>query len=163
LLNPTQRVKRSVDGATSPELPLPGVVTVVVVPESTNPQPTPSADTLRLVADYLDKHRLLTTELYVCAPRYRQVHVRAQVLASTSADSGVVERTLRQRLLDYFHPLRGGRKGTGWEFGQKIDFSETYGHILNTPGVVSIKTDTFRTFVDDEAVPACTDVPLEPD
>jgi predicted phage baseplate assembly protein len=163
LLNPMQRVKRSGDGANAPELPLPGVVTVVVVPESTNPRPTPSADTLRLVADWLDSHRLLTTELYVCAPRYRQVHIRAQVLASPSADSGVVERTLRQRLLDYFHPLRGGRKGTGWEFGQTIDFSETYGHILNTPGVVSIRTDSFRTFVDDDAVLACTDVPLEPD
>ena len=163
LLNPSQRVRRAGDGSTSPELPLPGVVTVVVVPESTNPRPTPSGDTLKLVADWLDSHRLLTTELYVAAPRYRQVHIRAQVLASPSADSGVVERELRQRLLDYFHPLRGGRRSSGWDFGQTIDFSETYGHILNTPGVVSIRTDSFQTFVDDEAVPACTDVPLEPD
>lgn len=164
LLNPNYRIKRPISGGLpAPEVPIPGVVTVIVVPDSTDLMPTPSSATLGLVADWLDQHRLLTAELYVAAPRYRLVHIRARVIADPSADSGVVQQQLTAALLAYFHPLTGGPKGQGWDFGGTIDFSGTYRQILSVPGVQRIDTSSVATFVDDELVPACTDYPLEPD
>ena len=48
-----------------PGVKVPGVVTVIVVPDADDPTPTPSEGTLRTVCAYLDQRRLLTTELYV--------------------------------------------------------------------------------------------------
>ena len=50
-----------------PALPVPGVVTVIVVPNGADddPSPLPSDGTLRTVCAYLNLRRLLTTELYV--------------------------------------------------------------------------------------------------
>jgi predicted phage baseplate assembly protein len=164
LLNPNYRIKRPAVGSVpAPEVPIPGVVTVIVVPDSTDPQPLPSSDTLNLVAQWLDQHRLLTAELYVAAPHYRQVHIRARVIAKPSADSGVVQQQLLAGLLRYFHPLTGGADGQGWSFGGTIDFSGTYRQILSNAGVARIDTSSVETFVDDQLVPPCTDFPLEPD
>ena len=164
LLSPTYRIKRSASGGLpAPEVPIPGVVTVIVVPDSTDPKPTPSTATLGLVANWLDQHRLLTAELFVAPPRYRLVHIRARVIADPSADGGVVQQKLVAALLAYFHPLTGGLKGQGWDFGGTIDFSATYRQILSVPGVQRIDTSSVATFVDDELVPSCTDYPLEPD
>lgn len=164
LLNPNYRIKRPTAGSVpAPEVPIPGVVTVIVIPDSTDPMPMPSTATLGLVADWLDQHRLLTAELYVAPPRYRQIHIRARVIADPSADSGAVQQQLTAGLLAYFHPLTGGAKGQGWDFGGTIDFSGTYRQILSVPGVARIDTSSVATFVDDQLVPACTDFLLEPD
>jgi len=42
---------------------IPGVVSVIVVPDADVPNPTPSEGTLRTVCAYLDERRLITTEL----------------------------------------------------------------------------------------------------
>jgi hypothetical protein len=144
-------------------VPTPGTITVVVVPASSNPQPMPSEDTLRLVAKWLDGHRLVTSELYVTGPHYREVSIRAKVIAEPSASSGQLEQTLRNRLLAYFHPLSGGSDGDGWDFGGTIYFSETYRQILTTPGVLRIESGAVTTFLDGQSQPVGTDIDLEPD
>ena len=53
-----------------PGTKIPGVVTVIVVPDNDQPNPTPSEATIRLVCAYLNQRRLLTTELYVIPPSY---------------------------------------------------------------------------------------------
>jgi Baseplate J-like protein len=159
LHNPRFQLSRAGAG----EVPMPGMITVVVVPESTTAQPQPSEDTLRLVANWFDGHRLVTSELFVTGPRYREVSIRARVIAKPSASSGEVELALRSRLLAYFHPLSGGSDGTGWNFGGTIYFSETYRQILTTPGVLRIESGAVTTFVDGVNQPPGTDVDLEPD
>ncbi len=141
-------------GATS--LPVPGVVTVMVVPDSLE-------ETLALVARWLNKHRLITTEVYVAAPKYRKVKIEARVIVDPSVSSGQVEETLKQKLLDYFHPLRGGNDGAGWEFGGTIYFSETYRLILDTPGVALVEGGAVITYVDDKRMESCKDIVLAQD
>ena len=148
-------------GMPAVEAPVPGVVTVVVVPQSTSPRPQPSEETLRLVAQYLDRHRLITTELYVTGPRYREVSVRAKVIASPSAGSGEVQRSLEQRLLEYYHPILGGADRKGWSFGRTVYFSETYRQILTTPGVLRIDGQV-TTYLDGKQYEG-KDIELEPD
>jgi hypothetical protein len=164
LLNPNFRMSRSpVDGSPQVDVPVPGAVTIIVVPQSSNPMPMPTAGTLQLVANWLDQHRLLTAELFVAAPHYRQVHIEVDIVVDPTADLGIVQAAVLATLTGYFHPLSGGSDGTGWDFGGTIYFSETYRQILDVPGVSRIVTGSLKTYVDDELQDAATDVVLQPD
>ena len=164
LLNPSFRVLRSpVDGGPQVEAPIPGAVTVVVIPKSPQPQPIPSESTLQLVSNWLDKHRLLTCEVFVAAPRYRQVRIEVQVIAKPTFDLGAVGTAVLNQLLAYFNPLPpGGAQGAGWDFGGTIYFAETYRQIFAAAGV-SLIAGTLKTYVDNVLQPPCTDIQLQPD
>jgi len=164
LLNPNFRLTRSAaDGMPEAEVPIPGAVTVIVVPDGTAPNPIPTPGTLQLVANYLDQHRLLTSELFVAAPRYREVRVEVHVIAEPTADLGNVEKGVHDRLLAYFHPLTGGDDGTGWPFGGVMDFSETYRHIFEVDGVDRIDTASIKTYLDQVLQASCSNAQLGAD
>lgn len=149
-------------GLAATTLPLPGVITVVVVPDSLkdNVRPMPSSDTLALVGSWLNRHKLITTELYIAAPRYRRVEIEAQIVAQPTASIGQVTEALTRMLLEYFHPLHGGESGTGWEFGGTISFAETYRKILNVAGVARLK-GAVKMYVDQALVASCQDISLK--
>ena len=149
-------------GATT--IPVPGVVTVLVVPDALGDtrKPIPSEETLSLVGTWLNQHRIITTELYVAAPRYRRVKIEAAIKVLPQADSGQVQKALNEMLLAYFHPLTGGN-GSGWDFGGKIYFAETFRRILDTPGVALVESGSLKTYVDDEPGSTCTDIVLAED
>jgi len=144
-----------------PGVAVPGVVTVVVVPDSADPEPRPSEGTLRTVCAYLDQRRLLTTEVYVAPPRYQEVSVAVDLVADDAADLAVVQREVERKLLTYFHPLRGGEDGLGWPFGGTISFSRTFQLVFSVPGVSSVNRVLIT--VDGVEAPECRDVPLQPD
>jgi predicted phage baseplate assembly protein len=142
-----------------PDVQVPGVVTVIVVPDAPGPSPTPSDGSLRTVCAALDRKRLLTTELYVIAPRYQQLEVAVEVVADDDADLAEVRRQLEAALTGYFHPLTGGESGTGWPFGGTIFYSRVYQR-LSVAGVASVTTLVLT--LDGEAQPVCTDVRIAP-
>jgi predicted phage baseplate assembly protein len=164
LYNPNLSVARPSSNPNSTAIPtnvpLPGVVTVAVIPDSDSPQPIPSGTTLQSVAEYLDTHRLITTELYVCAPAYRRVEIHVNAIADPRQLISDVSQRLNALLLKYFHPLTGGEDGEGWPFGYSISFEETRRQILLCPGVIRILSNSLQTFVD--GVYWTTDVPLAP-
>ena len=139
-----------------PGVKVPGVVTIIVVPDGDGPSPTPSEGTLRSVCAYLDQRRLLTTELYVVKPTYQRVQIRAEIIVNDDADLAEVQENLEQSLLDYFHPLKGGEDGLGWPFGGTIYFSRVNQRCFTIPGVQSVAT--LVIVLDGEEMPACTDV-----
>jgi predicted phage baseplate assembly protein len=146
-----------------PGVPVPGAVTVIVVPdaEPANQRPTPSEATLRAVCAYLDRRRLLTTEVYVVAPVYQAIAVSVRVLARDDADVVAVRDQVDRALIDYFHPLRGGDDGLGWPFGETIRYSKVYQRVLSVPGVDSVESLVIR--LDGLDQPECRDVPLRED
>src|SRR5580704_16053294 len=143
--------------------PSPGALSVMVVPDSLDAKPVPTTQTLTLVAQWPNSHRLITTELYVVAPRYWEVEVDAQVIAETTADTNGVAQAVEQNLLGFFNPLTGGKAGTGWEFGGTIYFSDIYRTILNTPGVARLASGAVTLYVDGVGIAPSTDVPLDAD
>lgn len=140
-----------------PGVKVPGVVSVIVVPDGTAPKPTPSEGTLRVVCACLDKARLITTELYILPPTYRLVKVTTDVTADDRADLAEVKTDIQQALLQYFHPLTGGEDGQGWPFGGDIFYSRVYGR-ATVDGVQSIERLVIS--LDGMEAPECTNVPL---
>ena len=132
-------------------------MTVVVVPDTDDPAPTPTEATLRAVCAYLNQRRLLTTELYVVRPTYKGVSITAEVVAENTADLAQVKQGVERALLDYFHPLKGGEEGHGWPFGGDIFFSRVYQRVFSVAGVERIAL--IRVAVDGEEAPDCKDVP----
>jgi Baseplate J-like protein len=145
-----------------PDVPIPGVVTVIVVPDGEAPNPLPGEATLRLVCAHLNVHRLITSEVFVIPPAYRKVRIEADVIAKADADLAEVRGDVDGNLTRLFHPLRGGLDGTGWEFGGTIFYSEICRVILQTPGVRRIKDNNLIVWIDDERQQLCRDVPLRP-
>jgi len=141
-----------------PNGPIPGVVTVIVVPNSPDPAPTPNQTTLAAVCEYLDKHRLLTSEIYVVGPVYRKIRVQVQLVVEPSFDLATVKNTVQSNLSTFFDPLKGGTDGTGWPFGGTVYYSDVYRAIIQTPGVTRIKDNQLLILLDDQLQTFCRDV-----
>lgn len=150
-----------------PGVKVPGAVTVIVVPDRRKPEvpaigtppPLPSDGLLRTVCEFLDARRLLTTELFVVAPRYVTLEVHAQVVVRDDADTRTVKEHVELQLRSYFDPLLGGDAGEGWPFGGALRYSKIVQRVFAVDGVDSVPE--LRLVVDGEARPACTDVALD--
>jgi predicted phage baseplate assembly protein len=145
-----------------PGTPIPGVVTVIVVPQSDAPNPMPGAATLAIVCAQLNNHRLLTSEVYVVAPTYRLVLIEAQVVVNPDSDLSVVKNAVVQALTKFFDPLKGGNDGTGWPFGGTIFYSDVYRVVLNVPGVSRLLDNQLVIWLDNQRQTFCRDVPINP-
>jgi predicted phage baseplate assembly protein len=144
----------------------PGAVTVVILPETRithdDEPPQPSDDELRLVCAHLNRHRLITTELYVIGPRYLTIdNLEVEVLVSRKLDLKAVGDAVVAALRAYFHPLQGGVEGRGWPFGEDIYFAQVYRQLLNVAGVTRVLCLTISAATDenrDESERNCADM-----
>lgn len=143
---------------------VPGAVTVIVVPDVEGEAPMPSEGTLRTVCAHLDRRRLLTTELFVMPPVYREVRVSADIIVRDDADLAEVKLAVEDAITRYFHPLSGGEdssltaEGSGWPFGGDIYYALVM-HRLMVPGVMRVAE--LGIALDGELAPPCCDVAIE--
>jgi predicted phage baseplate assembly protein len=109
-----------------------GAVTVFVVPDVPREEedeetresafvaaPVPDPGALAAVRSRLDAARLVTTEVFVAAPRYRAVSLSVRAEADPP-DPAALERRLADRLRTFLDPLTGGADGDGWPFGEPL-------------------------------------------
>jgi predicted phage baseplate assembly protein len=150
-----------------PGVQVPGVISVIVVPHPDNPDdeaPMPTESTLRNVCRYLDCRRLATVELYVVAPRYREIAITAEVIANDDADLAEVKQKALAAMRRYFHPLEGGddstldKRGSGWPFGGGIYYSLVLQRLI-VPGVKRVVK--LEIELEGKDYPECTDVTLD--
>ncbi|MEW5868201.1 MAG: putative baseplate assembly protein [Chloroflexota bacterium] len=144
-----------------PDAQIPGCVTVIVVPDSDAPDPLPSENTLSIVCAHLNKHRLLTTEVYVVPPHYHLVSIEANLIVRPEADLAEVKKAVEKKLATYFHPLLGGENGTGWPFGGDIFYSDVYRVLLQQDGVERIENNGLYIWLDNERQAFCQDICIE--
>jgi predicted phage baseplate assembly protein len=141
---------------------IPGVVTVIVVPDSPSPNPTPNQATLKAVCAYLDSHRLLTSEIYVVGPVYRKIKVQVQLVIQVGSDLATVKNAVQSALTAFFNPLKGGNDQTGWAFGGTIYYSDVYRVIFQTPGVLRIQDNQLLIWLDGQLQTFCRDIAINP-
>lgn len=118
---------------------VPGIISVIVIPESPYPKPVPSKGFLKTVYRHLDKHRLLTTEIFVLPPEYIEVSVSATVVVKPKSLPDNVKKHIETKLEEFLHPVSGGIDGKGWPFGRSVYVSEIYEIIDGVEGVDYVK------------------------
>lgn len=144
-----------------PNLALPGVVTVVVVPADRGGPPMPDGASLAAVATYLSTHVAPAgVEVVAVAPHYHHVRVEAEVIIDPSASVGDAIGVLLADLDHFLHPLTGGPDGTGWPFGGAIRHADLVRRLAARPHVRAVPR--LDLVVDDERITDCHDVALRP-
>jgi hypothetical protein len=117
----------------------PGIVSVVVWPaeDKVNPNaPMPDRNLLRAVCEWLDKRRLVTTELYVIPPTYRKVAVAVGLRVKPGYGVDAVRRWVELVLRQYLAPLPPyGPDGKGWPLGRRVYGPELEAAALQVEGV----------------------------
>jgi hypothetical protein len=113
-------------------------IRVVVVPRTQEVRPSPTETTIRLVCEYLDERRLVTTQVRVQGPSYHDVIVKMEVKIRANADKTTVRSAIEEMLKRLLHPLEGGPDGSGWPFGQDIYYSELVREVMLIPGVIRV-------------------------
>lgn len=128
LYNPTNQKKDS-----------PGIVTVLVVPseDPVHPRaPEPDASLLAQVCAHLDRHRLITTELYVIGPKYHHVAVYVGVAIKSGFGLEDVRKWVCLALYQFLSPLPPfGPDGAGWPLGGRINRGAIEAAVLQVDGV----------------------------
>jgi predicted phage baseplate assembly protein len=139
-----------------------GSVTVVVVPDCRGPRPMPGSDMLRAVARYLERRRLVTTEVHVVAPHYVGVTVSAtlHLKAGTDASAAAVASTARATLAAFFNPLTGGPDAGGWPAGRGVYRTEVMALLASLDHVARV-TD-LGLLVEGDSSPRCSNVEICP-
>jgi hypothetical protein len=116
-----------------------GVVTVVVWPREDPRQPDaprPDRYLLEQVCAWLDARRLVTTELYVVPPTYREVAVSVAVAVKPGYGVEAVRRWVELLLRQYLAPLPPyGPEGEGWPLGRRVYVPELTAAALQVEGV----------------------------
>jgi hypothetical protein len=122
--------------------PAPGHVSVVILPAhgTINPQelgPQPSENQRRVLHNYLDGRRILTTRLHVVGPTYTPVS--ASIIVARYAD--VLDDVLRRQIIRAINgflsplPIQTIPNHTGWPFGRDVFNSELYELLEKLDGV----------------------------
>ncbi|NEU81201.1 baseplate J/gp47 family protein [Nostoc sp. UIC 10630] len=111
-----------------------GQVKLIVLPYSSDRQPTPSLALLEQVETYIRSRCAGTVDLVVTAPKWREVTVTATITPVLIEDADIVRNIVRQHLEAFLHPLTGGT-GEGWQFGRYPQKSDFYAIIQSITGV----------------------------
>ncbi|MFP2900080.1 hypothetical protein [Corallococcus sp. 4LFB] len=129
--------------------PAPSHVSLILVPTplAVGGEPPAASEELRQdVKEYLAKRRLLTTRLHVVGWKRLEFTLCATLHLAPDlrkAQEQEVEKTAREKLLRWLHPLTGGVNGQGWPFGRAIHGSELYALLERVAGVDSVNTVEF--------------------
>ncbi|HSE40984.1 MAG TPA: putative baseplate assembly protein, partial [Acidobacteriota bacterium] len=127
---------------------IPGVITLVVVPYARKgtTRPMPGTDFKRSIQDHLNRHRLVTSAVYVVGPHYVEISVKCKVRIVPRNDPTKVVKGIQDTLDRFLDPFVGGPEKNGWPFGRSVFASELYQVIDGVEGVdfasnLSILTD----------------------
>lgn len=117
----------------------PGNVSVVVWParDPQHPQaPRPDAYEIGQVCAWLDRWRLVTTELHVIPPTYQRIAVAVSVKVQDGYGLDAVRDWLEMLLRQYLSPMPPhGPEGRGWPLGRRVLARELEGVAMQVEGV----------------------------
>lgn len=119
---------------------MPGAVSVVIVPRSTEGKPLPSLELMTLVQNYLERYSVPTATVAVVGPLYVKVNITVEIALVSLEGAGRVEQAVQDRLAAFLHPLVGGQEGNGWAFGREPSKSDIYAALGTIAGVDHVRS-----------------------
>jgi predicted phage baseplate assembly protein len=146
-----------------PGVPIPGVVTVFVVPPPADGGPPVLTEgELRGVAESLSRGLApLGVEVVAAAPRYRRVRTEVGIVVDPAVDAARAAALISDRIDGYLDPLRGGPHGDGWAFGAPLIYTDLLRQlVLPASGIRAVPRLTL--VIDGVRRARCTDVVIGP-
>ena len=132
-------VARSIPGRNTVGRPVPGWITVMIIPHSQEDRPYPSYGLRQEVAAYLAARAPADIagagRINLVGPDYFPIDVLATVAPITDSQAGAVEKAAQAALADFLHPLRGGPGGNGWDLGRPVFLSDVAAVLENVAGL----------------------------
>jgi predicted phage baseplate assembly protein len=116
---------------------------VLIVPAAAAPEGrilfenlVPPEETLRRVAESLDRTRVVGARVVIEPPLYRGITVVARLVARPRVNGERVRADALDILYRYLNPLPGGGPdGAGWPFGRPVQAGEIFGRLQQVQGV----------------------------
>jgi hypothetical protein len=125
----------------------PGAVTLMIIPKHDPVQPDapmPNRNFLDTVCAYLDPRRLVTTEVFLRGPVYKQIWISAGINVESGRSIAEVREEVKARLLQFLSPLEGGPEPPpdqsgeverGWPLRKPVVALELMARASAVPGV----------------------------
>ncbi|NEO43613.1 MAG: hypothetical protein F6K55_05535 [Moorea sp. SIO4A3] len=114
---------------------VPGVVSVIIVPDSKEAKPLPSQELINRVQTYLETNAQATVRISVVGAAYVSVNITTTIAVTSLETASQVEQGIEQALERFLHPLTGGFDRKGWDFGREPYLSDLYRLLESIPGV----------------------------
>ncbi|MBD2184298.1 baseplate J/gp47 family protein [Aerosakkonema funiforme] len=112
-----------------------GRVELIIVPQSSDPQPTPSLSLLERVERYIRDRCSPAVDLHLTEPDWVEVTIRANIVPISLEKVDEIKQAATDTLIAFLHPLTGGRQGRGWDFGRRPHESDLYAVLEKVDGV----------------------------
>jgi hypothetical protein len=116
-----------------------GSVLVIVIPFGAEARPVPAPPLLEAVRSHLGPRCSPVVSLRVSGPDWVRITARVEIVPASLEAAGGLVATARAAIAAYLHPLTGGPKGQGWEFGRLPQASDVYAILTAIQGVDHIQ------------------------
>ena len=94
----------------------------------------PSPETVSKIARRLDECRVIGTRVHVQPPNYSGITIVGRIKAQPRFIPERLQDAILDALYDYFHPISGGPRSTGWPFGRPVNIGEIYSVVQGVRG-----------------------------
>ncbi len=122
---------------------VPGWVTLLIIPQSDEPRPWPSFGLREAVRKFIEARApadlAYAEQIFVTGPQYTEIDIETTLAPKNPDQAGEVEVAVREALGTFFHPLRGGPDGNGWELGRDVFVSDVASVVERVAGVDYVK------------------------
>jgi len=121
-------------------------VHLLVIPHGGVPKPRPGGQLIRLLTNYLNERRIVTTRLRISGPDYQDIQLKVELaLHAADVDSfRSVRAECERRLQMFVDPLNGGPEKKGWPLGRTFYASEVYHLLTQLPEIDYVKSVGLR-------------------
>jgi hypothetical protein len=136
--SPAVAAVRVLSATASNGRPSAGSITVIIVPQSRDPQPRPSFELRQTVHEFLKLRApatLSSDRIAVIPPVYLPVGVSGILVPRDLSLAGSIEQAALAVLTRFLHPLTGGPDGDGWAFGRGVFLSDVAAILESIPGL----------------------------
>lgn len=130
---------RDLSSAGDAAQPAQGIVSVLIVPDSAEPQPQPARALLERVRTYLLARCAAGVEVIVLGPAYLRASVEAQIAVAADASPVRVAAACEARVNAFLHPVSGNARGEGWAFGEIPHASDLLAALRTVQGIDHVR------------------------
>lgn len=132
-------LEASSDVAKVSVIPTKGRIDLCIVPFSQQFKPLPSLELMNVVQSYIDNASSATVDIAVGSPEYIALDLDIAVTLSDWKFATTMKSSITQNLERFLHPLNGGTKEQGWEFGTLPLLADFYLLLSAVEGIKDIE------------------------